>query len=197
MSQIKPGFVIEERFTQPGADDNVPAYEFNVFTVWGKVLFVFLKTGNKISYGYLDHNGKQIIDKDERKPYKLPDWVDWSKVVELAEQMAAHKDFLRVDIFVGIPADHPVMRLKHPNRPQARAKQKAAVQYVLNEVEFLSTCVPPPFARKEAARLWVAGYKMGIHRHIPNSDVPPAFLEKGHLSEEDLEAWVEQRMMRN
>lgn len=45
LTQIKPGLVIEDRFTQPGDNDVLPAFEFNVFTVWGKVLFANCKTG--------------------------------------------------------------------------------------------------------------------------------------------------------
>ena len=30
---------------QPGDDDVMPAFEFNVFTVWGRVLFANCKTG--------------------------------------------------------------------------------------------------------------------------------------------------------
>ena len=49
LTQIKPGLVIEDRFTQPltqpGDNDVMPAFEFNVFTVWGKVLFANCKTG--------------------------------------------------------------------------------------------------------------------------------------------------------
>ena len=32
---------------------------------------------------------------------------------------------------------------------------------------------------EEGARLWIAGYKMGNHRIIPNTEVPAAFLETG------------------
>ena len=50
LTQIKPGIVIEERYTQPGDDDVMPAFEFNVFTVWGRVLFANCKTGYVLLY---------------------------------------------------------------------------------------------------------------------------------------------------
>ena len=32
---------------------------------------------------------------------------------------------------------------------------------------------------EEGARLWIAGYKMGNYGIVPNTEVPPAFLEIG------------------
>ena len=183
--QVQPGLVIEDRFTSLGGGmDTVPAAEFNVFTVWGKVLLAHYKTGDDLRLGLFDRQG-QVIDWKEEKKTELPDWVDWSKVVALAETMGAHKDLLRVDIFVGVPADAPIL-----HNDAAKAQQREAVQVVVNEVAFHSTLKLPKFARDEMSRLWLAGYKMGIYRYVPNSEVPPAFVQKGHLSEEDLAEWM-------
>ena len=183
--QVKPGLVIEERFTALGGRDQVPAVEFNVFTVWGRVLFVHYKTGNNVRLGVFDRDGKVI----DYQGTEIPDWVDWPKVIALAETMGAQKDYLRVDIFAGIPADSPALELD-PNDANARAQQREAVQIVVNEVAFHSTLLIPTIAKNELHRLWLAGYKMGIYKYVPNSEVPPAYVQKGYLSEEDLAEWI-------
>ena len=185
--QVKPGLVIEERFTALGERDQMPAVEFNVFTVWGRVLFAHFKTGNDVRLGVFDRDGKVV----DYRGTEIPDWVDWPQVVALAETMGAHKDYLRVDIFAGVPADSPVLKLENPNDANARAQQRQAVQVVVNEVAFHSTLVLPSIAKNELLRLWLAGYKMGIYKHVPNSEVPPAFVQKGYLSEEDLAEWMD------
>ena len=184
--QVKPGLVIEERFAALGGSDQVPAVEFNVFTVWGKVLFAHYKTGNSMCLGVFDRDGKVI----DYQGAEIPDWVDWPKVIALAETMGAHKDYLRVDIFAGVPADSPVLELD-PNDANARTQQREAVQIVVNEVAFHSTLEIPSIAKNELHRLWLAGYKMGIYKYVPNSEVPPAFVQKGYLSEENLVEWMD------
>jgi hypothetical protein len=38
-----------------------------------------------------------------------------------------------------------------------------------------------PQLAQDGARLWVAGYKMGNYRTIPNDEIPKEFLEHGAL----------------
>ena len=35
-----------------------------------------------------------------------------------------------------------------------------------------------PFIAEEMARLWIAGYKIGNYKLIPNNEVPPGYLVK-------------------
>jgi len=35
---------------------------------------------------------------------------------------------------------------------------------------------------EEAARLWIAGYKMGNYKVVPNTEVPEEYLRTGKLS---------------
>ena len=167
-------------------------------------MFTLPQTRNLMHLGWVDHNGKPFgYDETTYKTWRdesarnnidsLPDWVDWSEVVRVAEMMAVGKDTMRVDVFVGMSADDPAMRLKDANDPNTKAQQKQAVSTVVNELEFFSTLWVPEAISEEIARLWYAGYDMGIYKHIPNSDVPPAFVEKGYLAEEDLAQWVIQK----
>jgi hypothetical protein len=80
----------------------------------------------------------------------------------------------RVDIFVG-----------HSTQQTSLKREEAAI--VVSEFEIHPTTVlRDPNILEEAARLWVAGYKIGNYRLIPNNQVPSAFLENGMLSESDL-----------
>ena len=59
-------------------------------------------------------------------------------------------------------------------------ERMAAVQIVVSESEIYPTITfPDENVCEEGARLWIAGYKMGNHRIIPNTEVPAAFLETG------------------
>ena len=162
---------------------------------------------NKMHLGWVDETGKPFgYDETAYKDWKddnsrnnlneLPDWVNWSEVVRIAEMMAVGKDTMRVDIFVGMSADNPAMKLS-PDDPNTKAMQKQAVSAVVNELEFFSTLWVPEAISEEIARLWYAGYDMGIYKHVSNSDVPPAFVEKGYLSEEDLAQWVLEKSNEN
>ena len=115
--------------------------------------------------GWVDHNGKPFgYDETTYKTWRdesarnnidsLPDWVDWSEVVRVAEMMAVGKDTMRVDVFVGMSADDPAMRLKDANDPNTKAQQKQAVSTVVNELEFFSTLWVPEAISEEIARLW-------------------------------------------
>lgn len=107
-----------------------------------------------------------------------PSWLDWNGVVELAETLATNKGMLRVDIYVGRPAQETGWfesgaRRKHPS-------------FALSECEIHPTTVflRDPTILEEAARSWVAGYKIGNYRLVPSNQVPKEFLETGMLSED-------------
>ncbi|CAB9518270.1 expressed unknown protein [Seminavis robusta] len=120
-----------------------------------------------------ESKGKPMPEAKKPKPVfydRLPEWVNWAQILTLAEGLGQHKDMIRVDLLVGLPSDHPAWR-------QDRAAQIAATQVYVNAI----TLDPvgdelPDDMLKEAARLWVAGYKMGIFGRIPSaSEVPPAY----------------------
>jgi hypothetical protein len=106
-----------------------------------------------------------------------PSWLDWNGVVELAETLATNKGMLRVDIYVGRPAQETgwfesgggiIHRLLYPN-----------VRFIQ-----LLFFLRDPTILEEAARSWVAGYKIGNYRLVPSNQVPKEFLETGMLSED-------------
>lgn len=43
---------------------------------------------------------------------------------------------------------------------------------------------------EEAARLWIAGYKMGNYKVVPNTEVPDEYLRTGKLSK-DSSKWYD------
>lgn len=159
-------------------EEEKPALEFKVFTIWGRVWMAYWKRG---SYrpGLVTREGN-IIDWVKKREESIPDWIDWNRVVDIAERMTRNKDFLRVDIFVGIPAGHKALR-----KGASREEQIAAVEYVVNEVDQRPTSSFEDDLHQEGARLWMAGYKMGIYKTIANDEVPRQFLEKGYLTEQD------------
>ena len=58
------------------------------------------------------------------------EWVDLTRVVEIAEHLGAHKDLMRVNIFVGVLASR--------SQPPANSREERlnAVEYVVSEVAF-------------------------------------------------------------
>ena len=113
---------------------------------------------------------------------ELPDWVNWSKIKDLAEKMGQNKDMFRTDIFVGVPSDSPALK-----EGATEEEKRSAVQVVVSEFEMQpGTLQMDPGIFDDAARLWLGGYKMGNYKVVPNTQVPAAYVEKGFLSEEDV-----------
>jgi hypothetical protein len=190
LQNVKPGIIIEERFSSVHHPD-CPPPEFKVFVIWGRVWMAtldFVVGGRKWNAGLLHRNGTMVAGTvgEDNHHYKengifrgwLLDWLDYSRVVEIAERLGAHKDLLRVDIFVGVPASSSA------KTPEERL---AAVQYAVSELSFHPTSVFDDHeVIDEGARLWIAGYKMGNYRVVPNAEVPKVFVETGQLPLEAL-----------
>jgi hypothetical protein len=171
LRNVNPGIVIEELFTHV-TNENVPPMEFNIFTIWGKVwiaqMNVVVEEG-RFNDGFAFRNGTMLPGQHGT----IPKWLDFAELVRIAERLGANKDMFRTDIFVGVPAG--VLRAG-----ATRKERMASVQFAVSESEIYPTTV---FWDKticeEGARLWIAGYKMGNHRIVPNTEVPTAFLETG------------------
>lgn len=92
-----------------------------------------------------------------------------NELVQIAERLGANKDMFRTDIFVGRPTS------ADPDSP---------LQIAVSESEIFPTTVfISDRLSREAARLWVAGYVLGIYELIENSEVPPEFAARGKLSD--------------
>jgi len=176
---IKPGVVVEERFASLD-DDNKPAVEFKVFTIWGKCYIAQWRRGVYSGIVYPDGS---VVEwgKMKKSNTKLPDWVDWPKIKELAEKLGQNKDMIRTDIFVGVPSGSPALK-----DGASEEEKRLAVQVVVSEFEMQpGTLQMDPGIFDDAARLWLAGYKMGNYKVVPNTQVPAKYVEKGYFSEGD------------
>ena len=182
LQNVRPGVVVEERFTSWAGEDDRGGMEFKVFTIWGKMWLAVQRPGMDGAVAILHRNGTNL--KWEGKSDPLPEWIDWPKIVEIAEKSGAHKDMFRTDIFVGIPSsgDGP-----STSTTSTREERLKAVRYVISENEIHPTeyfhvrGTQPIF--DEGGRLWLAGYTKGNYRVIPNTEVPPAFVKHGMLPE--------------
>ena len=175
LENVKPGVMIEERFTTVEGDDDAGGMEFKVITIFGRVWLAQWRPGVSTVRAFIHRNGT-TLDWEKESSEPLPDWVDWPRIVAMAEQLGAHKDMFRTDIFVGVPAG---------SVPAGASKEErlAAVQYVVSETEIHPTPLKgTDEIFKEAGRLWLAGYKIGNYRVVPDTEVPPDFLENGSLA---------------
>jgi hypothetical protein len=168
---LNAGMVIEELFTDV-TNENAPPLEFCMFTIWGKVWLAQPKQANRINLGFFHRDGTKFF---ESQPGSVPDWLDFSELVKIAEDLGANKDMFRTDIFVGVPAG--VLRAGATTEERI-----AAVQIAVNECEIHPETYVDDEIREEGARLWIAGYKMGNYRVVPNTEVPPSFLETGSFA---------------
>lgn len=172
LKNASPGLVIEERFAALEADDK-PALEFKIFCFWGRVWIANWRRGSA-RYGLIHRNGT-VVDWDGFKEDhgEIPDWIEWAKVIEIAEKMAAHKDMFRVDMFVGLPAGSPAL-----HEGATLEERRAAVEIVISEFEVHPTTkFKDPRLFDEAARLWIAGYKKLNIKEVPNDEVPEIYLD--------------------
>mmetsp|Transcript_19499 Transcript_19499/g.36866 ORF Transcript_19499/g.36866 Transcript_19499/m.36866 type:complete len:459 (-) Transcript_19499:112-1488(-) len=167
----QPGLVVEERWVAHD-DPNAPPHEFNMFTIWGKVFvgqWNTVQEENRYCDGFIYRNRTLAEGFDYATGYQLPDWVPWDELVEIAEHLGANKDMFRTDIFVGRPAS---------------AEPDSPLQIGVSESEIFPTTVfVSDRLSREAARLWVAGYVMGIYEVIENFEVPAEFAARGQLSD--------------
>jgi hypothetical protein len=183
LQNVKPGIIIEERFTDLYCFE-CPPPEFKIFVIWGRVWVVNLDTvegGNKWTAGFFHRNGTLVATSHDFGGNPLETWLDWvdfSRVIEIAERLGAHKDLLRVDIFVGVPAS---------SSAATKEERMAKVEYAVSELSFHPTTIfTDDEIIDEGARLWIAGYKMGNYRIVPNAEVPKMFFETGSLPLEAL-----------
>jgi hypothetical protein len=168
---LNAGMVIEELFTDV-TNEYAPPLEFCMFTIWGKVWLAQPKQVNQINLGFFHRDGTDFF---ESQPGSVPDWLDFSELVKIAENLGANKDMIRIDFLVGVPAG--------ALRAGATTEERiAAVQIAVSECEIHPGTYFDDEIREEGARLWIAGYKMGNYRVVPNTEVPPSFLETGSFA---------------
>jgi len=159
LKNVKPGIVVEELFSNH-EDRSLPPHEFNLFVIWGKV---YVGQWNEVSdaryhSGFFYRDGSTAPGCAENR---LPDWVPWYEMVDIAEGLSQHKDMFRVDMFVGVPRYSP---------------EDAELQVAVSESEIHPTTMfCNPLIAEEMARLWIAGYKIGNYETIPNDEVPPGY----------------------
>ena len=181
LQNVRPGIVVEERFTSWDGEDDRGGMEFKVFTIWGKMWLAVQRPGMDGAVAILHRNGTNLRWEGKNDP--LPDWIDWPKIVEIAEKSGAHKDMFRTDIFVGIPSSGD----NRSSTPPSKEERLRAVRYVISENEIHPTeyfhVRGTQTIFDEGGRLWLAGYAKGNFRVVPNTEVPPAFLEHGMLPE--------------
>jgi len=174
LRNVRPGLVIEELFAAVDYE-NVPPMELSLFVVWGRLWLANaneVRGFNRWSNGFYHRNGSAVPGNPHGD---IPEWVDWPLVLSVAERLGANKDMFRVDMFVGLPAKHPLLQ-----EGSTEEERKAAAHYVVSESEIHPTTIFwDSEVCNEGARLWIAGYKTGNYRLVPNTEVPPAFLETG------------------
>ena len=216
LRHVRPGIVVEERFTQPTTlnlnenenndiDDNENSdesflkggMEFKVFTIWGRAWVTVWRPGTDGVKALFCRNGTNLIfDPPIKKNQKstasstseslstLPDWLDWNKVISIAEKLGRHKDMFRTDVFVGVSSGR---------------NSKETIRYVVSETEIHPTPLRGfETVFEEAGRLWLAGYyylfsekkeqRRGYgdqrghvspnFRVVPNTEVPRSFYQE-------------------
>jgi hypothetical protein len=170
LKNVQPGLVVEERWSSHDAAES-PPQEFNMFTIWGRVWvgqWNAVYDQNRYCDGFIYRNGT-VAARSHRAGQDLPDWIPWERLVQIAEELGANKDMFRTDIFVGRPSD-----LKDPSAPLEIAVSESEI--------FPTTEFTNDELSREAARLWIAGYVLGIFDLVDNTEVPAEFLQRGRLS---------------
>jgi hypothetical protein len=175
---VKPGVVVEERMVEVDHYHRAPV-EFCMFVIWGKVWvgqMNYIDKEDRFAGRLIYRNGTLAWWGDGTNHL---DYIDWLRVVEIAEMLGANKDMFRVDIFVGLPAGSPTLRVDAHRRERLEA-----IEYFVNECEIYPTTSFDYFQQlaQDGARLWVAGYRRGNYVTVPNTEVPKEFLETGFLS---------------
>lgn len=195
LRHVRPGIVVEERFTQPTiADGNTNdnddeailkgGMEFKVFTIWGKAWLTVWRPGTDGVKALFFRNGTNLVfdppvKKTKPSPsssppeiHKLPEWLEWDKVINIAETLGRNKDMFRTDIFVGVAVS-------------GKSSDEETIRYVVSETEIHPTPLRGfETVFEEAGRLWLAGYyylfaakrrSSPAFKVVPNTEVPRTF----------------------
>jgi len=172
LKNVNPGIVVEEKWSHY-SDLNAPPEEFNMFVIWGRVWLVqwnAVEGQHRYHYAFILRNGTDSYRPNKRPPQYLP----WNDMIRIAEELGAHKDIFRVDLFFGIPTDQ--------GRNMTKNERLANSRIVVNECEiFPTTIFPDKWLADEGARLWRAGYRIGNYKVVENSEVPSNYKEIGVL----------------
>jgi hypothetical protein len=114
--------------------------------------------------GYVHRNGTVHLDVGYN--IKIPRWSQWPKIVEMAEDLGAHKDFYQVDFEVGSTAATSRLLEK-----ATRLQQIEDNRVIVSDVNFSPSYLPfEESMLDEIGRLWLAGYQMRIYKAIPNDE---------------------------
>ena len=162
LKMVRPGIVIEELFAHHG-DRSLPPHEFCMFVVWGRVVIGQWNEvdDERYSAGFFYRDGSAAPGNPINV---LDDWIPWMELVHIAEELSQHKDMFRIDMFVGVPR---------------YSEDGTEPRIVVSESEIHPTTMfSNPFIAEEMARLWIAGYKIGNYKLIPNNEVPPGYFVK-------------------
>ncbi len=159
--------------------------EFKVFTIWGKAWLTVWRPGTDGVKALFFRNGTNLVfdppikNKETKPPpfsapeiHKLPEWLEWDKVINIAETLGRNKDMFRTDIFVGVAVS-------------GKSSDEETIRYVVSETEIHPTPLRGfETVFEEAGRLWLAGYyylfaaksrSSRAFKVIPNTEVPRTF----------------------
>lgn len=176
LQNVKPGIMAGERFVSWGSLDDRGCMEFKVHTIWGRAWMICWRDGVDGVQGFFNRDGSHLPWEGENM--LLPDWLDWDRIIAIGEQLGAHKDMFRTDIFVGVPS------AKQPGDLAASGDPRDSVRYVVSETEIHPTPIRgTERVFDEGGRLWLAGYHIGNFKTVPDSEIPDEFESKGFLSE--------------
>ncbi|KAL7576878.1 hypothetical protein ACA910_006644 [Epithemia clementina (nom. ined.)] len=179
LKNVRPGFVVEERWSSYENRNDSP-HEFNLLTLWGRLWtgqWNFIRGQSRYWYAFVHRNGTVALTSPAFREPRIPDWIPWDELVRLAEELGTHKDMFRTDIFIGRPAN------SHDSSNSDGSSARPSLEIAVSECEIFPTTIFESEAfTDEGARLWKAGYQMGIYDVIENDEVPREFLETGMLS---------------
>ena len=189
---ITPGVIVEDRMVSV-FDPHQPPIQLNVYMIWGRVWMAlwsnYENEDNVVHPSMVYRNGTVVVlPKDDSQQHlfrEVPDWLPWGRVVQVAEDLAAHKDIYQVNLLVGVSAA-TARKHQHENlSPEERLEDLQVVVVDTRLDPAVSDFPDRDGLLQEFGRLWFAGYHMGIYRTVPNTEVPSLFLMHHRLTQAD------------
>lgn len=162
---VPAGIVVEDRFTAFDSQSRAPT-EISVYVIWGRVFVgVWHNAEGPKHNGIVFRNSTVLMDDGTQM--KTPRWIQWEGIVDIAEELAAHKDFYQVNFEIGMNA-----AMSKIMATSSRSEQMKEIQVVVSDVMFNPSLKSVSNELlEEMGRLWLAGYQMGICKTIHNDEV--------------------------
>jgi hypothetical protein len=166
LQNVKPGIMVDERFTSLHGDDDRGCMELKVHAIWGRAWMVYWRGGVDGVQRFFNRNCNQLLWEGKSTLFQSG-WIGNESLLLVSTWERTKICFALTCLSVS---------LRRSTTPQEEVLTSSPPCDML----FLKQKSTPIRGTErvfdEGGRLWLAGYRIGNYKTIPDSEVPSAFM---------------------